>query len=368
VTLLRPSGTALSTASIGAGGGFVDAVSLPADGSYTVVADPSGAPVGTVTLRLYDVPADSTATGVLGGAGSTVSTAVPGQNAVLSFSSTAGRRTSIRVAGSGLPTTRFDLRQPNGSLVTTFYVSTGGGFMDARSLPTAGDYTLSIDPSGGSTVTMTVTLFDVPPDAAATTVPGGSPTSLAIAVPGQNGSVGFPAAAGQRISLQVAMSMSARLVLLAPDGSTVRSVVVGGTTFVDVTVMPVAGGYTLVIDPIDANTGQVTVTVNDVPADIAGTITTGGPPLTVSMPVPGEGGSIAFDSTAGRALKLNLTGVTVSIMRVSVVRADGAVVVPATFMFSGSKTFAFTAPVTGGYRIVLDPYEAATGAATLGLS
>ncbi len=367
VTLLRPNGTALSTASIGAGGGFVDAVSLPVDGSYTVVADPSGAAVGTVTLRLYEVPADTTATGVLGGAGSTVSTSVPGQNAVLSFSSTAGRRISIRVAGTGLPTTRLDLRQPNGSLVATFYVSTGGGFMDTRALPSAGDYTLSIDPSGGSTVSMTVTLFDVPPDAAATTVPGGSPASIAIAVPGQNGSVGFPAAAGQRISLQVAMSMSVKLALLAPDGSTVRSVVAGGTTFVDVMSMPVAGGYTLAIDPIDATTGQVTVTVNDVPADVTGSIATGGPPLTVSMPVPGEGGVIAFDSTAGRALRLNLTGVTVSIMRVSVVRADGSVVVPATFMFSGSKTFAFTAPVTGGYRVVLDPYEAATGAATLGL-
>jgi subtilisin family serine protease len=368
VTLLRPNGSALATASIGTSGGFVDAVSLPVDGSYTLLVDPSGAAIGTVTLRLYAVPGDSAATGVLGGGSSTLSTTVPGQNAVLSFSSTAGRRISIRVAGSGLPTTRLDLRQPNGSLVTTFYVSAGGGFMDTRSLPAAGDYTLSVDPSGGATVTITVTLFDVPPDAFTTTVPGGSPASLSITVPGQNGSIGFPGAAGQRISLQVATSMSARFVLLAPGGSTVKSVVAGGSTFVDVMSLPVAGPYTLVFDPLDANTGPATVAVNDVPADVAGSISIGGPPLTISMPVPGEGGSIAFDSTAGRAVKLNLTGVTVSIMRVSVIRADGSVVVPATVTFSGSKTIAFTTPVSGGYRIVLDPYEAATGAATLALS
>jgi subtilisin family serine protease len=368
VTLLRPNGSVLANGSVGSSGGFVDTVSLPVDGTYTIVIDPSGSVTGSVTLRLYDVPPDTTATGTVGGAGSTVSTSVPGQNSSLTFTASAGQRLSIRVTGSGLPATKLDLRRPNGSVLATSYVSTSGGFIDTRTLPADGVYTLAVDPSGGATVSMTVVLYDVPPDATATTAPGGAPASLTIAVPGQNGSVTFQGVAGQRISLQTGMSLSAKIALLAPDGSTVKSIIAGGNTFVDVFTLPASGGYTLTLDPFDAATGTVTVTVNDVSTDVTGSITVGGPPLTVSMPVPGEGGLITFDATAGRALTLGFTNTTVSIMRISVLRPDGSAVISPTYLFSGSRTFSFTAPVTGTYRIVLDPYDVYTGATTLALT
>jgi subtilisin family serine protease len=367
VTLLRPDGSVLANGSVGSSGGFVDAVSLPVDGTYTIVIDPAGTVTGSVTLQLYDVPPDTTATGTIGGAGSMVSTSVPGQNSSLTFAASAGQRLSIQVTGSGLPTTRLDLRQPNGSLLTTFYVSTSGGFMDTRTLPVGGVYTLAIDPSGGAAISMTVLLSDVPPDATATTAPGGAPASLTIAVPGQNGSVGFQGVAGQRISLQTGMSISAKIALLAPDGSTVKSIIAGGNTFVDAFALPATGGYTLTVDPLDAGTGTISIKVNDVPPDVTGSITAGGPPLTATMPVPGQGGLITFDATAGRALTLSLTNTTVSIMRVSVLGPDGSAVISPTYLF-GNRTFTFSAPVTGTYRIVLDPYDIYTGSTTLALS
>jgi hypothetical protein len=303
----------------------------------------------------------------VGGAGSTVTTSVPGQNSSLTFAASAGQRLSIQVTASGLPTTKLDLRQPNGSLLTTFYVSTSGGFMDTRTLPAAGVYTLAIDPSGGATVSMTILLYDVPPDATATTAPGGAPASLTIAVPGQNGSVGFQGVAGQRLSLQLGMSIAAKIVLLAPDGSTVRSIVAGGNTFVDVFTLPATGGYTLTVDPLDSGTGVISIKVNDVPPDVTGNITVGGSPLTANMLVPGQGGLITFDAAAGQALTLNLTNTTVSILRVSVLGPDGSAVVSPTYLF-GNKTFTFTAPITGTYRIVLDPWDVYTGSTTLALS
>jgi hypothetical protein len=368
VTMLRPNGSVLANAWVGSSGGFIDTVSLPADGTYSIVIDPSGAATGSVTLRVYDVPPDTTASATVGGAGSAVSTSVPGQNSSLTFAASAGQRLSIRVTGSGLPTTKLDLRQPNGSLLTTFYVSTSGGFMDTRTLPADGVYTLAIDPSGGATVSMTVVLYDVPPDATATTAPGGAPGSLAIAVPGQNGAVTFQGGAGQRISLQIAMSISAKIVLLAPGGSTVKSIVAGGNTFVDVFALPLNGTYTLAVDPLDSGTGSVSITVNDVPPDVTGSISAGGPPLTVSMPVPGQGGLVTFDATSGGTLTLSFTNTTVSIMRISVLRPDGSAVISTTYLFSGSRTFSFTAPLTGTYRIVLDPYDVYTGATTLALT
>ena len=365
VMLQRPDGTTIATGSVGTTGGLPDAVSLPVDGTYTILVDPSGAATGTVTLQLYDVPTDATGTATIGGPAVTIATTVPDQNASLTFSGVAGQRISIQVTGSALPTTRFDLRQPGGTILTTFYVSTSGGFMDVRTLPLNGTYTLAIDPSGGGTVSMTVRLYDVPPDATAATSPGGSPATLVVAVPGQNGSVTFPGTAAQRISLQFGMSLSARFVLLAPDGSTVKSIVAGGNTFVDVFTLPATGGYTLAVDPLDSGTGTISVKVNDVPPDVAGSIIAGGSPLTAGMLVPGQGGLITFDATAGQALTLSFTNTTVSIMRVSVLRPDGSAVV-STYLF-GNGTLTFTAPVTGSYRIVLDPYDVYTGATTLAL-
>jgi hypothetical protein len=239
--------------------------------------------------------------------------------------------------------------------------------MDTRTLPAGGVYTLAIDPSGGAAISMTVLLYDVPPDATATTVPGGAPASLTIAVPGQNGSVGFQGVAGQRISLQTGMSISAKIALLAPDGSTVKSIIAGGNTFVDAFALPATGGYTLTVDPLDAGTGTISIKVNDVPPDVTGSITAGGLPFTATMPVPGQGGLITFDATAGRALTLSLTNTTVSIMRVSVLGPDGSAVISPTYLF-GNRTFTFSAPVTGTYRIVLDPYDIYTGSTTLALS
>jgi hypothetical protein len=164
------------------------------------------------------------------------------------------------------------------------------------------------------------------------------------------------------------MSVSAKIVLLAPDGSTVKSIVAGGNTFVDVLALPLTGTYTLAVDPLDSGTGTVSITVNDVPPDVTGSISVGGSPLTVSMPVPGQGGLVTFDTTSGRALTLSFTNTTVSIMRISVLRPDGPAVISTTYLFAGSRTFSFTAPVTGTYRILLDPYDVYTGATTLGLT
>ena len=43
----------------GTSGGFIDARTLPADGTYTLVVDPQGTATGSATLTLYDVPPDA---------------------------------------------------------------------------------------------------------------------------------------------------------------------------------------------------------------------------------------------------------------------------------------------------------------------
>ena len=67
-------------------------------GSYRVVVAPSGDSVGSATLTLYDVPPDPVSDVSPGGDPISVETTVPGQDAALTFSGTAGERVSRVVA------------------------------------------------------------------------------------------------------------------------------------------------------------------------------------------------------------------------------------------------------------------------------
>jgi hypothetical protein len=64
---------------------------------------------------------------------------------------------------------------------------------------------------------------------------------------------------------------------------------------------------------------------------------------------------------------LNLSAVSVPIMRVSVLRPDGTALLSPSWVL-GSASFGLTAPVAGTYTIVLDPYNDYTGSATVSLS
>lgn len=80
LSILRPDGSTLSLNTIGAGAGFLDAATLPATGTHTLFLDPWGANTGSVTLQLYDMPADTSASITAGGSSVVVTLGTPGQN------------------------------------------------------------------------------------------------------------------------------------------------------------------------------------------------------------------------------------------------------------------------------------------------
>src|SRR5438093_7551519 len=77
-------------------GGFMDVKTLPTTGTYTIVVDNYTTTTGSITLTLYNVPADFTGTITPGGASVTVTTTTPGQNGQLTFAGTAGQRISLQ--------------------------------------------------------------------------------------------------------------------------------------------------------------------------------------------------------------------------------------------------------------------------------
>ena len=55
ITIYKPDGSVLTSGSANTSGGFIDTQTLPVDGTYTILIDPSGTNTGNMTLTLYGV-------------------------------------------------------------------------------------------------------------------------------------------------------------------------------------------------------------------------------------------------------------------------------------------------------------------------
>jgi len=142
---------------------------------------------------------------------------------------------------------------------------TDGDFQDPRTLPTTGTYTVTVDPQGASTGSVTLTFYNVPADTTGT-------TSCSTTVPGQNCKLtltvnsgtrtvtvttNVPAPAGQTQSVSLTFYQGT-----APPANWVAFGTSGpsGNTF-DVS-FPSNGTYTIVVDPFGASTGTTSVSIS----------------------------------------------------------------------------------------------------------
>ena len=371
VPITGPGGSTFAMpAYFGTSGGFVDAKTLAASGTYTILVDPQATATGGVTLTLYDVPVDASATTSPGGSGPSVTTTVPGQNARVTFAGGAGQRVSVKVSGMTLSAAYVSVLNPGGStLAPPIYVGTSGGFVDTRSLPSAGTYTVVVDPQAMATGSATVTVYGVPPDPAATGSPGGPSLSVTTTVPGQNAKVTFTGTAGRRLSVRltsVTMS-SARVSIVNPDGSTLGATAYVGTAggFLDAQALPASGTYSILVDPQGTATGSMTLTLYDVPADASATAVIGGPAVTVATTVPGQNAGVSFGGTSGQTVTVSVSGVTAALTTVSVLRPDGSTLAAPSYMTSSGKTISILLPGAGTYVLVLNPYAAYVGSFTV---
>ena len=228
-----------------------------------VVVDPQGMATGSATVTVYDVPPDPAAAGSPGGPGVGVTTTVPGQNAKVTFTGTAGRRLSIRLTSVSMSSAQVSIVRPDGStLGATAYVGTAGGFLDATALPASGTYSVLVDPQGTATGSMTLALYDVPTDASATASTGGPAVTVATTVPGQNAGVSFGSSGGQPVTVSVTGVTVALTTfsVLRPDGSTLVAPSYMTSSGKTISIqLPGPGTYVVVLNPYSAYTGSFTV-------------------------------------------------------------------------------------------------------------
>jgi YD repeat-containing protein len=365
VSIRKPDGTSLVWSNL-AGAGFIDTQVLPVTGQYTILVDPWDTSTGSVTLTLYDVPADPTGTITPGASPVTVTTTAIGQNAQLHFSGSVNQRVTLLISGVNLTGGSYNwvnvsIRKPDGTTLVSSTLA-AGGFIDTQVLPVTGQYTILVDPWDTSTGSVTLTLYDVPADPTGTITPGGSPVTVTTVTPGQNAQLSFSGSVNQRVSLLISgvnltggTYNSFNVFIRKPDGATLAWTTLVGVGFIDATVLPVAGTYTILFDPSDTSTGNITLTLYDVPADAANTATVGGTAVTVSTTVPGQNAQVTFGGTSGQQITVRLSNNTMGTVTVSLLKPDRTTL---TYTSSSGSSFNLAAqslPTTGTYTIRIDP-------------
>jgi hypothetical protein len=381
-SIFNPDGSILvDNLGIGAGGtGFVDSAHsaslfgayvsyLRYTGTYTILIDPANNATGTVNITVHTVPPDAALTITPGGPTKTVSITTAGQNGQLTFFGIAGQRISLGQLNSTF-TGALTIYEPNGLKFANESISPDSGsntinrFMDARVLPLTGTYTILIDPFGTATGNIDIVMYDVPPDVTASIVPGGSSVTVSTTIPGQDARLTFSGTAGQRVSL-LAHNNSVREIsesILSPEGTTLRAqgtMGIGWTGFVDAVTLPTTGTYTALLDA-NFTPGSMTATLFNVPPDITGNLTINGAAFTVNITAAGQNGTLTFNGNAGQVVTIRVTGNTLSWVTIAMRDPTDQVQVSGS---SGNSTFNLiqaTLPVTGVYKISVDPFDTGT--------
>ncbi|MEU1744867.1 hypothetical protein ACPXB5_01330 [Micromonospora arida] len=149
----------LSSGCVINGVGEIDGTLLPADGTYTVVVDPTGRTTGATTLRLVS-SRDREATIAVGGPPVVATVDRPGAVTTYRFTADAGSSVSLTATASDLTDQCgvLELRAPDGSPITSGCVINGAGDIEPTTLPASGAYRVVVDPSGVATGQVTLTL------------------------------------------------------------------------------------------------------------------------------------------------------------------------------------------------------------------
>ena len=317
-----------------------------------------------------------------GGASVTAKTTTSGENATLRFSGTAGQRVSLKMANVTIGTslccsTKVSIIKPDGTnLVAPTYIGRRGGFFDTRTLPVTGTYRIFVDPQGTVTGSMTLTLFDVPPDASPAIAADANPVTATTTVPGQNMRLPFTGTMGQKVSLAIganaigtSTTSSMTVSILKPDGTALTTAVTMGSSggFVEPVTLPVTGVYTILVDPQKMDFGSLTVTAYDVPANPSLPITAGGSAVTLTTTAPGQNAYATFTGTLNQRVSVGLTNASFSgpsfpTAKVTILKPDGtALFTPVSFGNAGYFVDLQTLPVAGTYKIFVDPQNTTTG-------
>jgi len=158
ISINNPNGSSLVSQSVTTSAPFIGAQSLSTTGTYTIVVQPSGGATGSITLALYDVPANVSGSVSVGGSSVPVTITSPGQAGVLSFSGTSGQHVTVYASSNTIGSVTITLQSPNGETVTSQMSSSSSFNLSSVALPGTGTCYVVISPSQANTGSVTIQL------------------------------------------------------------------------------------------------------------------------------------------------------------------------------------------------------------------
>ncbi|MFK4148214.1 RHS repeat-associated core domain-containing protein [Streptomyces sp. NPDC004065] len=265
-------------------GNSLDLDSLSQTGRYTVRCDPDGGATGTVRVTASHYVQGGTLDPA--GASKTLDLARPGQDGVAAFTAKAGDVLSLAGTGTTIPSYAvITVNGPGGSYVTSLTTAPGRDEgWDSPALAAAGTYTVRVTGQKLDTGKITLTLSK--PAGAGTLTSGGAAVKATAARAGQDINASFTARKGANLSLGLAsntFTKSLSVSVLAPSGATVvgsRFLAAGASGTIPLTGLAETGSYKVVINPGNAGTGSVSLSLKTA----AAAARSGLPALTSAVP------------------------------------------------------------------------------------
>lgn len=153
------------------------------------------------------------------------------------------------------------LKPDDTSIGSTGAISTAG-WIDTKTLDTAGTHTVFVDPIGDATGSNTLTLYEVPADVSTPITIRAGPVTATINSPGQNAELPFSGAQGQQVRILGSQSTitAMNVMILNPDGSVLSNSGLVGTSYgTQTATLPTTGTYKVLVDPFEGRTGSVTL-------------------------------------------------------------------------------------------------------------
>jgi len=155
IGILKPDLSTLASTTIVFSSGFIDVMTLPTTGTYTVFAD-TGSVGGNITLELIDA---TTIIGPITVNGSAlVENPNAGQDVKLTFSGTAGQQVTFNGSNSNLNNPVVAILNPDGTTLSSCTIVFSSCSTGSQTLGSNGTYTAYVDTGSASgTITLSVT-------------------------------------------------------------------------------------------------------------------------------------------------------------------------------------------------------------------
>jgi hypothetical protein len=365
---------------------YMDTQALGTTGTYQLWIQHSSSNIGGETLQLNSVPADFTGTLTVPAAGAkgtavrvpTTGNLSPGQNAALTFSATAGQQLSFNVTGSTIGSAYTDCLStvtgpsPSTTQIAFGYCGTGNsGFIDTVKIPSTGTYTFTIDPQGGATGSVSISINNAQDVTTPTITVGGSGVTAKTTVAGQDVRLSFtPTALQPRIAIQATSVTNPSATLNLWTGTSTQAYIPitnnpsGQTFFIDTQSVNANQQYQLWVQHSAANFGNETLKIFNVPADISRTVTVNGAATQFSTSA-GQNANIGFTIGTSESITVHWTSGTYPSTLNCYMRVTGPSPSSNQVGFGNCNTATGTVSLgtiaSGTYNILVDPQAQSTG-------